>query len=55
MVGSKLADALWVCGMCLFCYLHISLTSFDLSEVKVINKAKVISSSRSFQGEIVSV
>ena len=36
-------------GKCQFCYLDISLTYFELSEVKVISR------SRSFQGQIVSV
>ena len=42
-------------GKCLFCYLNISLTWFELFEVKVINEIKVIPRSRSCQGQIVSV
>ena len=42
-------------GKCQFCYLDISLTWFNLSEVKVINEFKVTPRSRSFQGQIVSV
>ena len=42
-------------GKCQLCYPDISLTWFDLSEVKIINDVKVIVRSRSFQGQIVSV